>query len=183
MWPTPQVVDPWEPRPRTIYHKSDAELWQVRQAGMELAWRAGRLMCLPGQRVPASLLPSSQNAPRRPIQYSFPFMEDTVPLWAVPFLALYLPLLVLVAAHLVRQGAQHLCLPAAASGIGCYLLRPPCSPLSLQAGWISRTEAHHACLNLFACVATAGFLGNLLKSQVHTHTWATHAIKAPLACA
>ena len=24
-----RAVDPWEPRPRAIYHASDAELWQV----------------------------------------------------------------------------------------------------------------------------------------------------------
>lgn len=37
------------------------------------------------------------------LQYSFPFMEDTVPLWAVPFLTLFLPLLVFVGAYLVSK--------------------------------------------------------------------------------
>lgn len=50
----------------------------------------------------------------------------------------------------------------------------PCLALALPAlvilglhiaGRVSRREAHHACLSLFACVALTGMLSNLLKSQ------------------
>ncbi|PRW32893.1 lipid phosphate phosphatase 2-like isoform X3 [Chlorella sorokiniana] len=35
-----------------------------------------------------------------------------------------------------------------------------------QAGWASLEAAHHACLNLVACVFTTGLIANTLKSQV-----------------
>lgn len=55
------------------------------------------------------------------------------------------------------------CVPAC---MCAFPLCPTSSSPHVQAGWVPRLEAHHACLNLFACVATTSFLGNLLKSQV-----------------
>jgi len=50
----------------------------------------------------------------------------------------------------------------------CYMLTatPTLVLLHDQAGWSSLEAAHHACLNLAACVFTTGLVANALKSQV-----------------
>lgn len=148
IWAAMRVADPWEPRPRAIYHASDAELWQVGPAGsLSLVGCRGAdsaarrrcltllLPCIQRQLASPARTRTATGLPSHPasLQYSFPFVDDTLPLWAVPVLSLYLPLAALAAAY--------------------------------AAGWASRLEAHHSAVNLAACVATAGLLGSLLKSQ------------------
>lgn len=204
IWLLMKWVDTVEPRPRAIYHGSDAEYWQARAAAATDARVEGfnsHLACIrvAHQRwcCGAEGWSLHQRASSTPLllalslQYSYPFLEDTVPLWAVPVLTLFLPLAVFVGAYLVRAAAAGmLCVletscplpvqrqqakrgPAQplhcrcndAPGLSCPFLPLSAAPIH-QAGWATLEAAHHACLNLVACVFTTGLVANTLKSQV-----------------
>ena len=119
VWLLMKWVDPIEPRPRAIYHGSDAEYWQARAAGATDACIKGfnsRLACIADVANQACAAKQGSSPPTvhssAPLlltlylQYSYPFLEDTVPLWAVPVLTLALPLAVFVAAYLVRGSSR-----------------------------------------------------------------------------
>ena len=118
-----RAVDPIEPRPRFIYHKTDAELWRVRE-GRERGRKQERIgrqraatSALPRPRLDSSLRPLSPLSP----QYSFPYLTDTVPLWVVPLLNVALPLLVFIGAWLVRG-----CVPCRRSRCLCSAVPSAC---------------------------------------------------------
>ena len=122
VWLLMKWVDPIEPRSRAIYHGSDAEYWQARAAGATDAcvegfksrlaciahganqWYHNRLCCEAEGSSPQTVHLSTPLL--LTLQYTYPFLEDTVPLWAVPVLTLILPLAVFVAAYLVRGSSR-----------------------------------------------------------------------------